>query len=135
METIKKIHKFIQNICYIIVESKYFVVFSIFMIFLNLFIITGDVSEDEEVDNFYEYLISSDRLFSIYFIFEAVVSIIANTSSWQRFNGFWTYFDILVIVVNILFLSGLPNFSAIRLWSIFKYLPRIKCTFFFYKII
>ncbi|ORX45219.1 hypothetical protein BCR36DRAFT_333569, partial [Piromyces finnis] len=95
------------------------------MIFLNLFIITSEVS-DGNADTFYEYIISSDRVFSIYFIFEAVISIIACLNSWKRFNNFWTYFDGLVIVVNILFLCNLPNFSAIRLWSIFKYLPRIK---------
>ncbi|ORX82612.1 hypothetical protein BCR32DRAFT_267543 [Anaeromyces robustus] len=126
MSGLKKAFQPIQNICHKIIESKYFVAFSLFMIFLNLYISTQDVNDDDNVNSIYAFLVSSDQLFSIYFIFEAIISIIANTISWKRFNGFWTYFDIVVIIVNILFLAGLPNFSAIRLWSIFKYLPRIK---------
>jgi len=133
MEAIKRIHRSIQKICSKIVENKIFFVFSIFMIFFNLIIITGN--KDDKVDNPYDFLIEHEEIFSVYFIFEAFISIIASTKSWKRFNEFWTYFDILVIIINTLSLIGLPNFSAIRLWSIFKYLPRIKCKFFIFFIL
>ena len=132
--------KEVRNICAKIVENNYFVFFSIIMVIINFFIITAEVSDEENVDNLYEFIISSDKVFNIYFIFEAIISVIASTGSWKSFNGFWTYFDFVVIFVNSMYLIGdgfnlgIPNFSAIRLWSIFKYLPRIKCTFYYYFI-
>ncbi|ORY52206.1 hypothetical protein LY90DRAFT_670478 [Neocallimastix californiae] len=125
MGVLRKLHRTSQRVCYRIVENKLFLFFFIFITILNVVIITSD-NDDNNKNNIYAFLISTDEIFSIYFIFEAFISIIASTDSWKHFNTFWTYFDILAIFVNCLFLAGFPNFSAIRLWSIFKYLPRIK---------
>ncbi|ORX40353.1 hypothetical protein BCR36DRAFT_375511 [Piromyces finnis] len=114
----------LQDLCYKIVENKYFSIFSITLIFLNLLIVVYS-SNDSVVEKkgFYEYLISFDKIFCVYFIFEAIVSIISRIRISQIFSKFETYYDLLVITgyEELIVFLGLLK-SPYQLFEILQFL-------------
>jgi len=74
--------------------------------------------------NTLEYFLQSDTVFTVFFIIESFISILADGMK-RSVRTFWGMFNIFIFFSSIATLCGLMNFSPLRLWIILKYLSRI----------
>eukprot|EP00833_Pecoramyces_ruminatium_P004731 jgi/Orpsp1_1/1178763/evm.model.c7180000066647.1 len=74
--------------------------------------------------NTLEYILQSDTVFTIFFIVESFISILADGIK-KSVRSLWGIFNIFIFVSSIATLCGLTNLSPFRLWIILKYLSRI----------
>ncbi|ORX45218.1 hypothetical protein BCR36DRAFT_358694 [Piromyces finnis] len=74
--------------------------------------------------NIIEYFLQSDNIFTVFFIIESFLSIVAD-GLYKSVKSLWGLFNIFIFISSILTLCGLTNLSPLRLWIILKYLSRI----------
>jgi hypothetical protein len=74
--------------------------------------------------NTLEFFLQSDMIFTVFFIFESFISILADGLK-KSIRSFWGLFNIFIFISSIATLCGLTNLSPFRLWIILRYLSKI----------
>lgn len=121
----KSVHRFLRKI----VNSNIYCIINVLIIILNLFVMSDGKHDKHYVpQNTLEYILQSDTVFTIFFIVESFISILADGIK-KSVRSLWGIFNIFIFVSSIATLCGLTNLSPFRLWIILKYLSRIPCKY------
>lgn len=88
----KSIQGFLRNI----INSNIYCIINVMIILLNIFALSDGKSDNYNTpSNPLEYFLQSDVIFTIYFIFESLISILADGIK-DSFTKFWGLFNVFI---------------------------------------
>jgi len=132
--SIIKSWKSFQRLLRKIINNNIYCMVNVIIILLNLFVMSdGKHDKTYKPKTTLEFLLQSDTVFTIFFIFESFICMLADGLK-KSVRSFWGLFNVFIFISSIATLYGLTNLSPFRLWIILKYLSRIPCNFFFFNI-
>jgi len=110
-----------------IINNNVYCIINVVIIILNIIAMSdGRHDNNYAPKNIFEKFLHSDNVFTVFFIIESFLSLLANGIH-KSIKSFWGLFDLFILVTSVATLCGLTNLSPIRLLIILKYLSNIPC--------
>lgn len=110
-----------------IINNKIYCIINVVIISLNIIAMSdGRQGNNEPPSNIFEKFLHSDNAFTVFFIIESFISVLANGMR-KSIKTFWGLLDLFILVTCIATFCGLTNLSPFRLLIILKYLSNIPC--------
>jgi len=108
-----------------IINNKIYCIINVIIIALNIVAMSdGKQGNDDPPSNIFEEFLHSDNAFTVFFIIESFISVMANGMR-KSIKTFWGLLDLFILVTSIATFCGLTNLSPFRLLIILKYLSNI----------